>query len=102
MAIPTVRTVQDACVVPVNLTDGAREGIVSVRANDQVDMVPHQAVGPELEPVPLSDAGKEAKIVLAVDGRDEDVAAAVSAMGHMVRQARDDDSRSAWHYPVKT
>ncbi len=97
MAIPTIRAVQDSSVVPVNLADGAREGIVSSRADDQVDVVRHQAVSPELEPVPLPGAGEKMKIVLAVDGRNEDVAAPVSAMGHMVGQARDDNSRSAWH-----
>ena len=102
MTIPAIRAVQVAGVEPMNLADRTCERIAPARTNDKVDMIGHKAVGPELQTVALADASEDAQIVLSVAGREKDIAAAVSAMGHMVRQAGNDDSRCTWHCPVKT
>jgi hypothetical protein len=85
--------VKKAGVVPMYFANRASQGVVAPRAHDEMNVIGHQAVGPELQPVPFACASQTPEIVVTISLREKDLAPAVAAMGHMMRQAGDDDSR---------
>jgi hypothetical protein len=77
--------------------DRLRQGLVRRRHSDKVNVVRHQAETHHLQPVPRALPTQNPKIHAVVVVREKHVLAVVPALGHMMRQVRDDDASHSWH-----
>jgi hypothetical protein len=62
-----------------------------------MDVVRHQAIGPDLHRRLAAALGQEVAIELVVRRLEEHRLAAVAALGHVMREARNDDAADARH-----
>ena len=62
-----------------------------------MDVVGHQAIGPDLDAEATAGFGEPIAIERIVAVLEKDALAPVAALGHMMRQAGDDDAGDAGH-----
>lgn len=65
---------------------------------DKMDMVGHQAVGPDFDAVPGGVFAKEGKVMLAIPGLEKDFTPPISALGDVMRQSRNHYSGDPTHW----
>ena len=94
---PAAARIDEVGVAPMRLAHGqAKSGIVSWR-EDQVDVIGHQAIGPDLNAAPADLFGEQVTINLLVAVLEEDRLAPIAPLGHMVRQSGNDHAGEASH-----
>nr|WP_228765684.1 hypothetical protein [Sphingopyxis solisilvae] len=81
----------------MQIAKGPAKPVRIARYQDDMDMVGHQAIGPDLGLRPPRRLGEEIKIDLVVAVLEEGPLAPVAALGNMVRNAREDEARKAGH-----
>jgi hypothetical protein len=64
---------------------------------DKVDVIGHQAVGEDIESALGSVVPKQTQVSPIVGPDEEDVLASIAALGDVVRDTRNYDSRHTWH-----
>jgi len=74
-------------VPPVRLADRPRETVRRPRRENQMDVVRHQAIGPDLHRRLAAALAQEVAIELVVRRLEEHRLAAVAALGHVMREA---------------
>jgi hypothetical protein len=77
--------------------EGRAQAIRRRWRHDEVDVVGHQAIGPDLRLGPSRRAGDQVKISQLVIVAKEHRLPPVATLGHVVRQARNDHSSKARH-----
>jgi hypothetical protein len=85
----------------VRLADRQAHPVLGLRHADQVRVVRHQAVGPDLDPVLCASFRHEREAGLVVGVREKGLPAAVAVLGDVVRITRSNGSREAVYSVVK-
>ena len=96
MSDPPMQAVEDSAVAAVEALHRARERDIR-RFNQQVDVVGHQDVGNDAEPVAMLIVGQIRQIALKVTFREKDFLAAVAAADDVVEGAGDVEAGLARH-----
>lgn len=94
---PPVAEVHMPRIAPVGLSDGSGEALLGPRHHYQMHMVVHQAVRPDLETATAGLLAQQLTVHLPVRGAEENRLAAVTALGHMVRNAGEGEPWEASH-----
>lgn len=97
MAGPAPAGVDKVGVAAVSFADGTAEAVALGGLQDQVDVIGHQAVGPHGDAGFGCLFGEQVEIDFVVAVLKEDGLAAVSALGHMMRKAWNDDTSESRH-----
>jgi len=84
----------------VCLADPTREAIHLLGNYNQVYVIRHQAPCPETQSVPFSFLGEGGQIVSSITIREEDRQRANTALGQMMRNTRQDNSRNPGHVVI--
>ena len=71
------------------------------RNHDQVDVIRHQAIGPDVEGMAARLSGQEFGVAVVVVLREEDLHSPGAALRYVVRHSRDDDARKTSHRLVR-
>jgi len=87
--------VDDRAIAPMRLAERPPEPLAGGGDEDQVDMVGHQAMAPDLDPVLARLLGEQVTVEFMVGVREEHGLAPIAALGDMMRQAGDDETRDA-------
>jgi len=90
-------TVEVLGVHLVGKADAARQGGLRPGYGEQVDMVVHQAPGPDLNVMLLSVACQQFQIYLPIFIIEENRGAVVAALGDVMRISGGDDTGDSWH-----
>src|SRR4051812_44416675 len=99
MAGPTFATVDLARIPAVGLSHGAAQRFGARWDDDQVNMVGHQAVRPDLDPRAAAGLGHERDVESVVVGAEEGALPAVAALGEVVRQIGNHGAGHSSHAP---
>ncbi len=86
-----------AGIVAVHVAEGAAETFLIARHGDDVNVVGHQAVGPDLDPCPSCRIRQQVEVQFVVAILEEGLLAAVAALRHVVRDAGEHDAWEAGH-----
>jgi hypothetical protein len=84
-------------VIAVDDLEGLGEGGGGLRNDDEVDVVGHEAVSPDLEALGAGAVAEPDEVALVVVGSEEDQLGAVTALGDVVGEAGDDDPCVSGH-----
>jgi hypothetical protein len=76
---------------------GSAHGVCSLRCQDQMDMIAHEAVGPYLNTGLAQLLRKHIAVNLLISILEENCLATISALAHMTRKTGDDHARKASH-----
>ena len=90
MAAPVFAAVDSERIAPVGRGHGGAQPVGSAGHQDQVDMVGHEAPGPDRRAGLQAVTAQEPEVGAIVVEREEDRLAAAAALGDMMRNARDD------------
>ncbi len=91
--------VDDQRIPPVCFAERPSQSPFRVRNQDEMDVVGHEAIGPASNAVPAALAGQEIAIELVVVVAEEYLLAPIAALGHVMRKARNGETRDAGHGP---
>lgn len=94
---PASASVDEVCVSPVGFTDSTAKVVSALRLQDQMDVVGHQAVCPDLDARLQSLFGEQIEVDFVVAIVKEDGLAPVAALRDMVRKPRYDDASESRH-----
>ena len=83
--------------MPVGFADSAAQVVRTHRLQDQMDVVWHQAIGPDRDSCLQGLLGKQVEIDFVVAIFKEDGLAAVAALGDMVGKPWNHDTRQTCH-----
>ena len=92
MTAPSLAKVDHARVTTVHFADRPSQAIGRLRHRDQVDMIGHQAVRPDLDLVSAAPLPHQFQVALVIVVTKERLLPAVSPLGDVMGQARDDDA----------
>ena len=84
--------------MPMRIGERLAEPIDAMGDENQVDVIGHEAIGPDLGACMPGGSSKKAAIEPAVGGREEDTFSPV-ALGDVMGNAGSDDARLAGHVP---
>ncbi len=82
---------------PMGARERQRQAFAVLRRQDQVNVVGHLAIGPDLDAEATAGPSEPIAIERIVAVLEKDALAPVAPLGHMMRQARDDDAGDAGH-----
>jgi hypothetical protein len=97
MTGPASASVDKVCVSPVGFTDSAAKVVSALRLEDQMDVIGHQAVCPDLDARLQRLLQQEIEIDFVVAILKEDGLASVAALRDMVRKSRHYDTSESSH-----
>jgi hypothetical protein len=81
----------------MELAEGPAKAVRVGGNDDRVDVVGHQAIAPDLDPRALGRLREEVEIERVVGLLEEGLLPTVAALGYMMRQAGDDETRKTSH-----
>jgi hypothetical protein len=84
-------------IAPVSFTDGPAEAIGRSRNHDEVDVVRHEAVGPDLDLAAVAPFCSESDVEAVIVRAEERPLSTVTALRDVVRQGGDDYAGQASH-----
>jgi len=97
IASPFVAEIDPPRVTSMGLTDRPPQGLLARRNRDQMRMVGHQAVGPDIDPLVSTPLGHELHVSRVISVVEECLLPAVAPPGHVMRHARDDQACPSCH-----
>ena len=100
MAAAAGSRIDIARVTPMRLAERSCETRGLGRHQDEVDMVRHQAIGPDRDPPLAASRCQKIAIELVIGGVAEQAFATHAALRHEMRQAGNDDAGDASHGPL--
>ena len=105
VAAPVLAEIDVPGVAPVGLGERRPEAVFVRRHEHQMDVIGHQAIGPDFRPRLSAALGEERKIAPVVVVAEKGFLAAVAALGNVVGVSGDDQSRQTRHgrqgYPCR-
>jgi hypothetical protein len=84
---PALAEVDRARVAPVRLADGLPQLSFGMRSRDQVDMIQHQAIGPDLDPLRTAKRGRTFEVRGIVLLAEKRLLATIAALNDVVGNA---------------
>src|SRR3546814_13440759 len=75
------------------IAEGSPQAVLILRHQHDVDMIGHQAIGPDLATRPLRRIGQQTEIEFIIPILEEGAPAPVAPLRHMVRDAGQDNAR---------
>lgn len=97
MAAAAVQPVDVLAIEPVSAADDSGQRMGLAGNDHEVDVIGHQAVGQDSQPMPRRLLGQQIEIGPSVVIDEEDILAIVAALDDVVGQAGKDDARDARH-----
>ena len=97
MTLPAPAGVDEACPATVRGAERPRQAAVIARPQDQVNMVGHQAMGPNLDTELLRLLREEIAVDVLIAVLEEHRLAPIAARCHMMRQTGSNDARETGH-----
>jgi len=94
---PTLASVDLGRIAPVRFADGLAQTIWRSGNRYEMDVVRHEAVGPDLDPMPVAPFAHEGEVQEVVVSAEERLLPAVTPLRDVVRQERDDRAGHAGH-----
>ena len=98
VAAPVFTKVDAAGVAAVGLADGPRQGVFAGGDGDQVDVVRHQAPGPDLDPALVAPFGHQGEIGPVVVVAEEGLLATITPLGDVMGDAGGYDAGDSGHW----
>ena len=89
--------IDEAGVAPVRVGEGAPQSVGVGRHDDDVNVIRHQAIGPDLGARLGRGVSQQRSIEDIIALLEEGLFAPIAALGYVVRQARQDEAREADH-----
>ena len=86
--------------VAVDIAERPAQPVRILGHRDDVDMVGHQAIAPDLDMRPPCGVGEQIEIELVIAILEKGLLAAIAALGDVVRDAGEDEAREAGHLPA--
>ena len=74
----------------MRLADGPPQAVLRLRDRNQVNMIGHEAVGPNLDPAFPAPVGHQFQISRIIFIAKERLLPTISALGYVIRQTRND------------
>lgn len=102
VAGPPLATMEDLGVPSVGRPEGSRKRRWMRRLHDEMNVIRHQTVGEDLEAVAVRRSLQDRLVEEEIRFRVEDGHAPRPTLCHVVRDSRDDVSRSSGHRPDRT
>ena len=90
MAGPAMTRIDEAGVAAVRVGEGPPQAVLVRRHDDDVDMVGHQAIAPDLRARPVRRLGEQIAIERVVAVLEEGLRAPVAALGHVIGNSREE------------
>lgn len=81
----------------MQIAERPAQPILVRRHDDRVNVVGHQAIGPDLGACPLGRLGQQVQIERIIALFEESLLPAVAALRHMMRQSGNDETGEASH-----
>ena len=97
MAGPAMARIDEAGVAAVRVGEGAAEPVLVRWHDDEVDVVWHQAIGPDLRTRALSRLAEQVEVELVVAVLEEGLLPAIAALGDVVGIAGKHEAGEACH-----
>jgi len=97
MPPPLLAIIDPSRVTPMGLADGSPQAVLGLGNHDQMHVVGHQAVGPDLDLVLAAPLGHQVQVGLVVVIAEKRLLSTVPPLGHMVRHARNNHSCQSSH-----
>jgi len=97
MTAPAAPAIDEIRAAPVSFADGAAQTRLVARHRDDVNMVGHQAPGPDLHMPPHGLPGQQIAIDALVALLEEDRLPSVATLGNMAGRMADNDAAQASH-----
>jgi hypothetical protein len=95
--IKPVSRVDKAGIAPVKIAEGPPQPVRIARHQDDVNMVGHQAIGPDLGLRAPRCIGQQIEIDRIIAVLEKGPLAPIAALGHMMRNAGHHEARKAGH-----
>ena len=89
--------VQATCVVAVNALHGARQTVLIMRDSDKMDMIVHQAVSFESDPVMRQELRQQVQVEAPVFVAKEDRLPVIPALRNVMRGSWNNTALRPWH-----
>ena len=97
MSGPPAARIDEAGIAAMRLADGLGETFLLLRHDDEMDVVGHQTIGPNLDVRLLCLLGQEITVNLLIAILEEDGLAPVAALGNVMRAVGHNDAGNARH-----
>ncbi len=97
VAAPSLPPVDAPRVAAVGLAQRGAQPVLARRHENEMDVVGHQAIGPNRRVHLAAPFAEQGEIVLVVAVLEEHRQAPRAALGHVMRVSGDDQSRRSWH-----
>jgi hypothetical protein len=97
MTGPSATRIDKVGIPAMRFSQSPAHALGSLRRQNQMDMIGHKAVSPYLHSKLAELLRKHVAINLLISIIEENGLATISALGHMVRETRDDHARKATH-----
>ena len=97
MAHPAMAPIDHPCILAMSFTERSGQSVRGRGHTDQVHVIRHQTVGPDVEVIPLAHPGQEDPVGAVVAVREEDPHAPRAALRQVMRYARENRSRESRH-----
>jgi len=94
---PAMPRVDETGVAPMRVGKRATQTVLVRRHNDDVNMVGHQAIGPDLGCGPTSGIAEQIEIKSVIAVLEEGLLPAIAALGHVLGIAGQDEARETSH-----
>ena len=97
MAAPLLPEIDSPRVTSMRLADGPSQAVIRFRRRDQMDVVGHQAVTPDLDRCLAAPLGHQFNVCRVVAIVEECLPATVASLRNVVRQTRNNPPRQSCH-----
>src|SRR5581483_6314831 len=99
MTGPALPCVDEAGIAPMRVGEGAAQPVLIRQHDDQMDVIRHQAVAPDLRLGLFRRRGEQVAIERVVAVLEEGRPPAIAALGHMIGHAGNDQPRQTHRQP---
>src|ERR1017187_7389373 len=99
MPAPALPKIDAPAVAPVGLADGLAETVFGIGNGNQMNMIGHQAIGPNRDVEFSAPLGHEFHVCKVVVLAEESLLTAIASLGNVMRHPRNNNASKSGHAP---